>query len=438
MIRTDRGALRRELAQLSAVIRYGKVVEAVGTLLRVEGLATTVGEICQLQHPDGECLQLAEVIGFRGEYSLLAPFGPLIGLSAQTRVLGQGQPLMIPVGDALLGRILDGLGRPADRRGPIHAQAQVKPYADAPEPMSRRMIDTPLATGVRLVDGLTTVAEGQRMGIFAPAGVGKSTLLGMFARGTDCDINVIVLIGERGREVREFVELTLGPDGMAKSVIVCATSDRSPLERAKAAHVGTAIAEYFRDQGLKVLLMMDSLTRFARAQREIGLASGEPPTRRGFPPSVFAELPRLLERAGMGQRGSMTALYTVLVEDETSPDPIAEEVRGLIDGHLVLSRDIAARHQYPAIDVLASLSRVMSQAVSQDHLLAAAKLRQLMAKYQTIEPLVQVGEYRQGSDPFADMALERIDAIRAFLAQPTQSIADFSETIAALEELVDE
>lgn len=436
MILLDRAVLRRELEQLSAVIRYGKVVEAVGTLLQVEGIDATVGEICQLQHPDGECLQLAEVVGFRGHYSLLAPFGPLVGLSGQTRVLGQGKPLMIPVGHALLGRILDGLGRPADQKGPIQADAFVQPYADAPDPMRRRLIDTPLATGVRLVDGLTTLAEGQRMGVFAPAGVGKSTLLGMFARGTACDINVIVLIGERGREVREFVEMTLGPEGMAKSVIVCATSDRSPLERAKAAHVGTAIAEYFRDQGLKVLLMMDSLTRFARAQREIGLASGEPPTRRGFPPSVFAELPRLLERAGMGENGSMTAFYTVLVEDETSPDPVAEEVRGLIDGHLVLSRDIAAKHQYPAIDVLASLSRVMTQSVAQSHAVSAGKLRQLMAKYQAIESLVQVGEYRQGSDPLGDMALERIDSIRAFLAQPTELIADFSETVDALEELV--
>lgn len=437
MIQLDRDILRRELGQLAPVRRYGKVVEAVGTLLHVEGLATTVGEVCELQQQNGQPLQLAEVVGFRGERAILAPFGPLIGLSAQTRVLAQGKPLRIPVGQALLGRVLDGLGYPADGRGPIHASETVGPYAAAPNPMERQLIDAPLATGVRLVDGLTTLAQGQRMGIFAPAGVGKSTLLGMFARGTASDVNVIVLIGERGREVREFVDLTLGPAGMARSIIVCATSDRSSLERAKAAHVGTAIAEFFRDQGLRVLLMMDSLTRFARAQREIGLASGEPPTRRGFPPSVFAELPRLLERAGMGATGSITALYTVLVEDETSPDPIAEEVRGLIDGHLVLSREIAARNQYPAVDVLASLSRVMSLTVSQSHQQAAGQVRRMLAKYQEIEPLVQVGEYREGSDPLGDLAIQRIEVIRQFLSQSTDTVADFSATVRALEELGD-
>jgi type III secretion protein N (ATPase) len=295
--------------------------------------------------------------------------------------------------------------------------------------MRRRLIDAPLSTGIRLVDALTTLGEGQRLGIFAPAGVGKSTLLGMFARGTSCDVNVIVLIGERGREVREFIEFILGEQGMARSVIVCATSDRSAVERAKAAYVGTAIAEHFRDQGLRVLLMMDSLTRFARAQREIGLASGEPPTRRGFPPSVFAELPRLVERAGMGDNGSITALYTVLAEDESGSDPIAEEVRGLLDGHLLLSRELAARNQYPAVDVLNSLSRVMTQIVGREHLDLAGQLRRLLAKYQEIEPLLQVGEYRAGSDAVADEAVSRIDAIRAFLAQETADVTDFQQSL---------
>ncbi|UKE71290.1 type III secretion system ATPase SctN [Xanthomonas cerealis pv. cerealis] len=425
----DRSVLQRELETLAPGVRYGKVVELVGTLLRVEGLAVTVGEVCELRNPDGRLLQRAEVVGFARDQAVLAPFGAMLGLSASTRVIGQGRPLSVPVGEQLLGRVLDGLGEPADGRGPVQCDAQVPIHASAPDPMRRRLIDAPLSTGIRLVDALTTLGEGQRLGIFAPAGVGKSTLLGMFARGTSCDVNVIVLIGERGREVREFIEFILGEQGMARSVIVCATSDRSAVERAKAAYVGTAIAEHFRDQGLRVLLMMDSLTRFARAQREIGLASGEPPTRRGFPPSVFAELPRLVERAGMGDSGSITALYTVLAEDESGADPVAEEVRGLLDGHLLLSRELAARNQYPAVDVLNSLSRVMTQIVGREHLDLAGQLRRLLAKYQEIEPLLQVGEYRAGSDAVADEAVSRIDAIRAFLAQETADVTDFQQSL---------
>ncbi|KLD76644.1 EscN/YscN/HrcN family type III secretion system ATPase [Xanthomonas hyacinthi] len=436
MLNVDRGALRRELAALAPGIRYGKVVELVGTLLRVEGLAVTIGEVCELRNPDGRLLQRAEVVGFARDQAVLAPFGAMLGLSASTRVIGQGRPLSVPVGEQLLGRVLDGLGEPADGRGPVQCQAQVPIHAEAPDPMRRRLIDAPLSTGIRLVDALTTLGEGQRLGIFAPAGVGKSTLLGMFARGTSCDVNVIVLIGERGREVREFIEFILGEDGMARSVIVCATSDRSAVERAKAAYVGTAIAEHFRDRGLRVLLMMDSLTRFARAQREIGLASGEPPTRRGFPPSVFAELPRLVERAGMGDNGSITALYTVLAEDESGSDPVAEEVRGLLDGHLLLSRELAARNQYPAVDVLNSLSRVMTQIVGREHAELAAQLRRLLAKYQEIEPLLQVGEYRAGSDALADEAVARIEAIRAFLAQETADVADYRESLSQLQQVV--
>ncbi|WP_017168397.1 FliI/YscN family ATPase, partial [Xanthomonas phaseoli] len=339
---------------------------------------------------------------------------------------------------ALLGRVLDGLGVPSDGQGAIACDTWVPIQAQAPDPMRRRLIEHPMPTGVRIVDGLMTLGEGQRMGIFAAAGVGKSTLMGMFARGTQCDVNVIVLIGERGREVREFIELILGEDGLARSVVVCATSDRSSIERAKAAYVGTAIAEYFRDRGLRVLLMMDSLTRFARAQREIGLAAGEPPTRRGFPPSVFAELPRLLERAGMGESGSITAFYTVLAEDETGSDPIAEEVRGILDGHLILSREIAAKNQYPAIDVLASLSRVMSQIVPSDHSQAAGRLRRLLAKYNEVETLVQVGEYREGSDAVADEAIDRIDAIRDFLSQPTDQLSAYESTLEQLASVTDD
>ena len=430
--------LERELAALAFGRRYGKVVEVIGTMLKVAGVQVSLGEVCELRQRDGTLLQRAEVVGFSRTLALLAPFGELVGLSRQTRVIGLGRPLAVPVGSALLGRVLDGLGEPADGQGPLAGDDWVQIQAQAPDPMRRRLIEQPLPTGVRIVDGLMTLGEGQRMGIFAAAGVGKSTLIGMFARGTQCDVNVIVLIGERGREVREFIEMILGPDGLARSVVVCATSDRSSIERAKAAYVGTAIAEYFRDRGMRVLLMMDSLTRFARAQREIGLAAGEPPTLRGFPPSVFAELPRLLERAGMGETGSITAFYTVLAEDDTGSDPIAEEVRGILDGHLILSREIAARNQYPAIDVLGSLSRVMSQIVSAEQRQYAGQLRRLLAKHNEVETLLQVGEYRHGSDAVADEAIARIDAIRDFLSQPTDQLSDYDTILEQLAGVIDD
>lgn len=430
--------LERELAALAFGRRYGKVVEVIGTMLKVAGVQVSLGEVCELRQRDGTLLQRAEVVGFSRTLALLAPFGELVGLSRQTRVIGLGRPLAVPVGSALLGRVLDGLGEPADGQGPLAGDDWVQIQAQAPDPMRRRLIEQPLPTGVRIVDGLMTLGEGQRMGIFAAAGVGKSTLMGMFARGTQCDVNVIVLIGERGREVREFIEMILGPDGLARSVVVCATSDRSSIERAKAAYVGTAIAEYFRDRGMRVLLMMDSLTRFARAQREIGLVAGEPPTRRGFPPSVFAELPRLLERAGMGETGSITAFYTVLAEDDTGSDPIAEEVRGILDGHLILSREIAARNQYPAIDVLGSLSRVMSQIVSAEQRQYAGQLRRLLAKHNEVETLLQVGEYRHGSDAVADEAIARIDAIRDFLSQPTDQLSDYDTILEQLAGVIDD
>lgn len=421
-------SLCRELQRADGTVRHGKVVEAVGTLLKVGGLEAALGEQCELRDARGVLLQRAEVVGFTRQCALLAPFGNVTGLSRATRVTGLGRPLSVPVGEALLGRVLDGLGEPIDGKGPIECDALRPVMSAAPDPLTRRMVDTPLHTGVRVIDGLMTVGEGQRVGIFAPAGVGKSTLLGMLARGAQCDVNVIVLIGERGREVREFIELILGESGMARSVVVCATSDRSSIERAKAAYVGTAIAEYFRDCGLQVLLMMDSLTRFARAQREIGLSAGEPPTRRGFPPSIFAELPRLLERAGMGPEGSITAFYTVLAEDEEGNDPISEEVRGILDGHLVLSRAIAARNRYPAIDVLHSLSRVMTLVARPEHCDGAARIRKLIAKYDDVELLLQMGEYQQGADPLADEAVACHDTIDSFLGQRTDDLADGDAT----------
>ena len=429
-------ALEDELQHESVLTRTGKVFEVIGTLIRASGLDVRVGELCELQDSRGRRLQRAEVVGFGKGGAVLSPFGGLTGVNDTTRVLGTGKPLSVRVGPGLLGRVISGLGDPIDGKGPIVGVEDRPVFADPPDPMSRAMIEHPLPTGVRIIDGLMTFGEGQRMGIFAPAGAGKSTLMGMLARGAQCDVSVIALIGERGREVREFIEFILGPEGMARSVVVCATSDRSSIERAKAAYVATAVAEYFRDQGQKVLLMMDSLTRFARAQREIGLAAGEPPARRGFPPSVFAELPRLLERTGMGARGSITALYTVLAEDESGGDPIAEEVRGILDGHMILSRRIAAKNQYPAIDVLGSLSRVMTQIVPPDHVAMASTLRSLMAKYDEVEMLLQVGEYKPGNDALADTAVQRIEHIRAFLNQATSDLRPFDDTLAHLASLV--
>ncbi|MGF7187349.1 type III secretion protein N (ATPase) [Robbsia andropogonis] len=428
-------AIAWELDARPGLTTKGKVLEVIGTLIRIVGVDVRMGELCELRAPDGQLLQQAEVVGFSRDTALLSPFGRVSDVSRDTQVVPLRRPLTIPVGNPLFGRVVDSLGRPIDGKGPIDATETRPIHADPPNAMSRPLLKSPLFTGVRAVDAMLTLGKGQRMGIFAPAGVGKSTLMGMFARGTKCDLNVIALIGERGREVREFVEDILGPEGMARSIVVCATSDRSSIERVKAAYAATAIAEYFRDQGKSVLLMMDSLTRFARAQREIGLAAGEPPARRGFPPSIFAELPRLLERAGLSEHGAITALYTVLAEDETGGDPIAEEVRGILDGHMILSRDIAARNQYPAIDVGASLSRVMPQVAGRRQCDAAGHVRRLMAKHRDIETLIQLGEYREGADPVADEAVRKQEPIRQFLSQRTDESSVPEQTFDWLDRL---
>jgi ATP synthase in type III secretion protein N len=424
--------MQTEVSAAAMMARTGKVTEVVGTLMRVSGLDAKVGELCDLLDDEGQVFQSAEVVGFGGGRCIVSPFGSVLGVSTGTRVVGLGKVLSVPVGPKLLGRVIDSLGRPIDGKGEVECTESRPVFALPPTPMEREMIEHPLPCGVKVIDAMITLGEGQRMGIFAPAGVGKSTLMGMLARGTQCDIAVIALIGERGREVREFIEIIMGEEGMKRAVVVCATSDRSAIERAKAAHVATAVAEYYRDQGLKVLLMMDSLTRFARAQREIGLAAGEPPARRGFPPSVFAEIPRLLERAGMGAKGSITALYTVLAEDESGNDPIAEEVRGILDGHMILSRKIAAKNQYPAIDVLGSLSRVMSQIVPKAHSASAGRMRKLMAKYDEMEMLIQMGEYKPGNDALADEAVQKIEVIRDFLSQGTDDLWKYEKTLRAM------
>jgi ATP synthase in type III secretion protein N len=427
--------LAQTLARVTPVGMRGRVSRAVGTLVEATGVQAHVGELCELTTP-GEPPLLAEVVGFAGHTALLTPLGPTTGLSTLTEVIPSGRGHVCPVGAGLLGRVLDAMGSAMDGLGPLQVHSHAPVHREPLQPLARGMVERPLATGIRAVDGLLTFGVGQRIGVFSPPGVGKSTLLGMLARGSTADVNVVALIGERGREVKEFIEHSLGPDGLAKTVMVVSTSDRAPMERIKSAYVATTIAEHFRDQGARVLLLVDSLTRFARAQREIGLASGEPPTRRSYPPSIFSMLPQLLERAGPGAQGSITAVYAVLTEGEDDNDPIAEEVRSILDGHIVLSRKLAAANQYPAIDVAASVSRVMSRIVSPSHRAAASQFRSLLAKYQEMELLVQIGEYQAGSDPLADRAIAARAAMLAFLSQPPDSAMAFDATVAALQRSV--
>lgn len=428
--------LPKPIGEISTLDVRGRLLEVVGTLIRAGGIQARIGELCELRTPGAATLAYAEVVGFSRQQVLLMPVEPVAGLSTATEIVATGKSATVPVGDGMLGRVIDGLGRPLDGcELPAHLP-QRPCMGSPPNPLERKPIENVLPTGVRVIDGLTTLGEGQRVGLFAPAGVGKSTLMGMLARGTQSDVNVIALVGERGREVREFIEQTLGPEGLAKSVVVVATSDRSALERVKAAYAATAIAEHFRSEGKRVLLLMDSLTRFARAQREIGLAAGEPPTRRGYPPSIFAELPRLLERAGCDDKGSITAMYTVLTEGEDIDDPISEEVRSILDGHIVMSRKLAEKNYYPAIDPLASLSRLMTQITLPQHQTAAGQLRNLESKYRDIELLVQIGEYRKGSDALADESIAKHDAIRNFLTQRANDLTDFRQTFSLLRQVV--
>ena len=425
---------KRAIKDSQLVPIYGKVVQVLGTVIRATIPNGKVGELCKLysRHENKELL--AEIIGFSNGEAILTPMGEMTGLSSDTYVIPTGKIHQVAVGDFLLGRILDGLGNPIDDKPfPDAKNLEYYPvYAPPPNPLTRKVIVDPLPMGCRAIDSTLTIGEGQRVGIFAAAGGGKSTLMGMLTKGAEVDIIVIALIGERGREVREFIEHTLGTEGLARSVLVVSTSDRPSMERAKAAYVATAIAEYFRDKNKKVLLLMDSVTRFARALREIGLAAGEPPTRRGFPPSVFATLPRLLERAGQSDKGSITGLYTILVEGDDMAEPIADETRSILDGHIILSRKLAAENHYPAIDVLASTSRVMTNIASQEHVLKAGKLRKLLAKYNEIELLVRVGEYKTGMDLEADEALQKIKAIKAFLQQTTKDLTPFANTLQML------
>nr|WP_244486030.1 type III secretion system ATPase SctN [Bradyrhizobium viridifuturi] len=412
----------------------GRITRAIGTLLHAVLPGARVGELCLLQdHASGWALE-AEVIGLLPDGVLLTPIGDMVGLSHRAEVVPTGRMQEVSVGPGLLGRVIDSFGRPLDGKGPIKTVHACPLRGRAPNPMKRRGIEQPFPLGVRVLDGLLTCGEGQRIGIYGDAGCGKSTLMSQIVKGAAADVTVVALIGERGREVREFIERHLG-DAIARTIVVVETSDRSAMERAQCAHMATALAEYFRDQGLQVVLMMDSLTRFSRAMREIGLAAGEPPTRRGFPPSVFALLPGLLERAGMGERGSITAFYTVLVEGDGTGDPIAEESRGILDGHIILSRALASREHFPAIDVLSSRSRVMDAVASAPHRKAASVFRDLLSRYNEAEFLIKVGEYKPGSDPLTDRAIESIEELRAFLRQGQDEPSSFEETVSWMSRL---
>jgi flagellum-specific ATP synthase len=421
--------LESDLEKLQLIRINGRVVQVVGLVAESQGPDVRVGDLCRICFRDGSHGLDAEVVGFRGDRVLLMPLGDLREVGPGSDVLSMDRPLGVAVGEGLLGRILDGLGEPMDDKGPLAATDFYPLHAEPPHPLRRQMVEKPLSVGVKVIDGLLTLGTGQRIGIFSGSGVGKSTLLGMMARYTTADVNVISLVGERGREVREFIERDLGEEGLKRSVLVIATSDQPPLIRLKAALTATAVAEFFRDKGKNVLLMMDSVTRVARAQREIGLAIGEPPATRGYTPSVFEFLPQILERAGAGEYGSITGVYTVLVEGDDMNEPVADTVRGVLDGHIVLSRRIASRNFYPSVSVLESVSRVMPAVVSPEHLAATGRVRDLLATYAESEDLINIGAYKAGASPRVDWALRHLDSVRAFLAQKVEESSPFEETV---------
>jgi len=418
-----------QLADKNYYRHLGKVVKIVGLTIESVGPNAKLNDLCRIIIDKNRNISImAEVVGFRDKRLLLMPYESVEGLGVGCIVENTGHPLSVYVGNEMLGHTLDGMGRPTDI-DELVLREEYPVDAAPPDPMARVIIDEVLPLGVKAVDGLITVGKGQRIGIFAGSGVGKSTLLGMFARNTRADINVIALIGERGREVREFIERDMGEEGMRRSVVIVATSDRPALLRRNAAKTATAIAEYFRDQGKDVLLMMDSLTRFSMAQREIGLASGEPPVTRGYPPSVYSEMPKLLERAGNSDKGSITGLYTVLVDGDDFNEPITDTARSILDGHIMLDRKLAHKNHYPAIDVLQSISRVMSSIVDREHKEAAGKLKNVLATYQEAEDLINIGAYKKGSNRNIDYAIEKIDEVNQFLLQETHDKFTFEEIL---------
>lgn len=427
--------INKKISNRCYYLKYGKVTQVVGLIIKVEGLNVFIGEVCQIEINKSKKNVMAEVVGFVNKTVLLMPLDELDGIGPGCLVKPTGSALEIEINNQLLGKTLDGLGRVITDDEPLTNGKKFSVIRESPDPFKRRKINTVMSTGVKAIDGILTVGEGQRLGIFAGSGVGKSTLLGMIARYCEADVIVIGLIGERGREVTEFIENDLGPEGYKKSVIVCATSDQPPLVRLKGAFVATAIAEYYRDQGKKVVLMMDSVTRFAMAQREIGLATGEPPTSKGYTPSVFTMLPKLLERSGMSEKGSITAFYTVLVEGDDMNEPIADAVRGILDGHVVLSRKIAAENHYPAIDIQQSLSRLMKSIVTPEQYNQAGLLKENLATYSEAKDLIDIGAYKIGTNPKVDKAIELNSEIKSFLKQKVDEPSTFLETTESLNQV---
>lgn len=417
--------------------KIGKVLEIIGLIIEADGPQASIGDLCYIYNNEDSSPIMAEVVGFKEKGLLLMPLGSMEGLRPGAVVISTGEPMKIKVGRHLIGRVLDGLGNPIDTLGAINTQELYPTNGKPINPLSRSLIRSPLSLGIKSVDGFCTVGKGQRMGIFAGSGVGKSTTLGMMAKNTSADLNVIALIGERGREVREFIDHILGPEGMKNSIVIVATSEQPSLVKIKAAFVAISIAEYFRDLGMDVLFMLDSVTRIAMAQREVGLAVGEPPATRGYTPSVFALMPKFLERAGSSEKGTITGLYTVLVEGDDFNEPVSDAVRSILDGHIMLSRDLAHKNHYPAVDVLQSISRVMNEVIPKQHKEAASKIRNLLAVYRKNEDLINIGAYVKGSDPTIDKAVKFIDDINNFLIQDVDEKIDFDKTEELLLELAE-
>ncbi len=419
-------------------IQYsGKVSRIIGLTVESMGPAVNLNELCEIYSIKDDRPILAEVIGFKDNIVSLMPLGSLEGIGPGSYVIATGKRMHVPVGWNLIGRILDGLGRPMDKGNQIEGEELYPIYNEPPDPLKRRVIKTSLSLGIRAIDGLLTIGRGQRIGIFSGSGVGKSTLMGMIARNTDAHVNVIGLIGERGREVREFIENDLKEEGLSRSVLIVATSDQPALIRLKAAYVATSIAEYFRDKGKDVLFMMDSLTRFAMAQREVGLSIGEPPVSRGYTPSVFSVLPKLLERTGASSEGSITAVYTVLVDGDDMNEPITDSVRGILDGHIVLSRNLANKNHYPAIDILSSISRLMPNIITEDHKKIANTIKTILSAYKDAEDLINIGAYQKGSNHEIDIAIDKIEQINDFLKQGTYETVSFPETIEKMGKIIE-
>ncbi len=414
---------------------YGKVSKVIGLVVEGRGLKTSIGSVCEILLEENKSYP-AEVVGFKNSTVLLMPYGELRGIGPGALIKNSNIPPLYPVGESLLGRVVDPFGNPLDKKGAINTKESYPIYGEPLNPLTRKKITQPLDVGIRAINGLLTIGKGQRIGIMAGSGVGKSTLLGMIARYTSADVNVICLVGERGREVREFIEDSLGEEGLKRSVVVVATSDMSPLLRMRAAYAATTVAEFFRDKGMDVLLMMDSVTRFAMASREIGLAIGEPPTSRGYTPSVFSQLPKLLERAGTSEQGTITGIYTVLVEGDDFTEPIADAVRSILDGHIVLTRELADLGHYPAIDVLKSISRLRSAIVQKDVLKAGNKLLSLLATYKRVEDMINIGAYSRGSNPEIDRAIDKIDAINNYLCQNVEERCSLKESFSGLSAII--